>query len=112
MSALAAALAALTITVWPQGMDGRSQRWTLRCAPAAGSHPSRSAACTKLLATPSPFRPVPRGSVCTEIFGGPDVAIVTGRFRGARVWAKFQLRNGCEISRWKRVVPLLPSLDA
>jgi hypothetical protein len=37
---------------------------------------------------------------------------VTGRFRGARVWAKFQLRNGCEIARWKRVVPLLPSLDA
>jgi Subtilisin inhibitor-like len=112
MAPLAAALAALTITVWPQGMDEASQRWTLRCGPAGGSHPSRAAACTKLLATPNPFRRVPRGSVCTEIFGGPDVAIVTGRFRGARVWAKFQLRNGCEISRWKRVVPLLPSLDA
>jgi subtilisin inhibitor-like len=112
MTPLATALAALTITVWPQGLDGDSQRWTLRCGPAGGSHPSRVAACSKLLATPSPFRPVPRNATCTTIYGGPDVAIVTGRFRGARVWAKFQLRNGCEISRWKRVVPLLPSLDA
>jgi subtilisin inhibitor-like len=112
MTPLATALAALTITIWPQGMSGDSQRWTLRCGPAGGSHPSRAAACAKLLSTPSPFRPVPMRSLCTEIYGGPDVAIVTGRFRGARVWAKFQLRNGCEIARWKRVVPLLPSLDA
>ena len=112
MTTLAAALAALTVTVWPQGMDGASQRWTLRCGPAGGSHPSRATACAKLLSTPNPFRAVPKDAACTEIFGGPDVAIVTGRFRGKRVWAKFQLRDGCEIARWKRVVPLLPPLDA
>jgi hypothetical protein len=112
MTPLATALAALTITIWPQGMSGDWQRWTLRCGPAGGSHPSRAAACTKLRTTPSPFRPVSRNAACTTIYGGPDVAIVTGRFRGARVWAKFQLRNGCEIDRWKRLVPLLPSLDA
>jgi hypothetical protein len=111
MTPLATALAALTITMWPQGMDGASQRWTLRCAPLGGSHPARSAACAKLLSTTKPFQPVPKRSVCTTIYGGPNVAIVTGRFRGARIWAKFRLRNGCEISRWKRVVPLLPSVD-
>ena len=112
MTLLATALTALTVTVWPQGMDGASQRWTLRCGPPDGTHPSRAAACARLLTTPDPFRPVPRGAACTTIYGGPDVAIVTGRFRGRRIWAKFQLRNGCEIDRWKRVVPLLPSLDA
>ena len=112
MTPLATALAALTVTFWPQGLGGDSQRSTLRCGPAGGTHPSRAAACTKLLATPSPFRPVPRDAACTTIYGGPAVAIVTGRFRNAHVWAKFQLRNGCEIARWKRVVPLLPSLDA
>jgi hypothetical protein len=112
MTPLVTALAALTITIWPQGMGEASQRWALRCGPVGGSHPARTAACAKLLSTPNPFRPVPTRSVCTEIYGGPNVAIVTGRFRGTRVWAKFQLRNGCEIARWKRVVPLLPSLDA
>jgi hypothetical protein len=112
MMPLATALAALTITIWPQGMGEGSQRWTLRCGPVGGSHPARAAACTRLLATSRPFRPVPHDAACTTIYGGPDVAIVTGRFRGSRVWAKFQLRDGCEIARWKRVVPLLPSPDA
>jgi hypothetical protein len=55
---------------------------------------------------------VPKDAVCTEIYGGPDVARVTGRFRGRPIWVQFQLRNGCEISRWKRVQPLLPSFGA
>ena len=109
MTSLATAVAALTITVWPQGLDGPSQRWTLRCDPIGGTHPARAASCRKLSSLPNPFRPVPGDAVCTEIYGGPDVARVTGTFRGRRIWAQFRLRNGCEISRWKRVQPLLPS---
>lgn len=109
---LATAVTALTITIWPQGMDGASQRWTLRCGPTGGNHPARVAACRKLSSLSNPFRPVPTDAVCTEIYGGPDVARVTGRFRGRRIWVQFQLRNGCEISRWKRVQPLLPSFGA
>jgi hypothetical protein len=52
---------------------------------------------------------VPKDSVCTQIFGGPNVALVRGTFEGRRIWTYFRLRDGCEISRWKRVVPLLPS---
>jgi hypothetical protein len=112
MTALAAAVTALTITVWPQGLDGPSQRWTLRCGPVGGSHPARVAACRRLNELSTPFRPVPKDAVCTQVYGGPAVALVTGRFRGSRVWARFRLRDGCEIARWKRLRPLLPATGA
>jgi hypothetical protein len=112
MSALAAAVAALTITVWPQGPDGPSQRWTLRCGPVGGTHPARLAACRKLDSLSSPFRPVPTGAVCTQIYGGPAVAVVAGSFRGKHVWARFLRRDGCEIDRWQRLRPLLPAAGA
>jgi hypothetical protein len=112
MTLLAAAVTALTITVWPGGLDGPSERWTLRCGPAGGTHPMRAAACRKLNTTSTPFRPVPREALCTAIYGGPAVARVTGRFKGRRIWTEFRRRNGCEIHRWDRLLPLLPSGDA
>ena len=47
--------------------------------------------------------------LCTQIYGGPEVARVTGRFRGNRIWAEFRRRDGCEIGRWERLRPLLPA---
>jgi hypothetical protein len=112
MTGLAAAVTALTITVWPQGFDGPSQRWTLRCGPTGGSLPARVAACRKLNSLSAPFRPISNDAVCTEIYGGPGIARVTGRFRGQRIWAEFRRRNGCEIGRWERLRPLLPAAGA
>ena len=103
MTALAAAVTALTITVWPQGLDGTSQRWTLRCGPTGGTHPARVAACRKLSSLATPFRPVPNDAICTQIYGGPAVARIVGRFRGKHVWHQFQRRDGCEIGRWERL---------
>jgi hypothetical protein len=34
--------------------------------------------------------------------------LVTGRFRGVRIRARFNRRNGCEIARWNRVRFLFP----
>jgi hypothetical protein len=49
-------------------------------------------------------------AVCTELYGGPQVALVVGSVQGRRVWARLQRRNGCEIARWSRVSPwLLPA---
>ncbi len=112
MTALAAAVTALTITVWPQGLDGPSQRWTLRCGPTGGTHPARVAACRRLSSLSAPFRPVPDDAVCTQVYGGPAVARVVGSFRGNHVWHEFRRRNGCEIDRWKRLRPLLPAAGA
>jgi hypothetical protein len=51
------------------------------------------------------------GSICTEIYGGPQVALVTGILAGRRIWARFQRRDGCEIARWNRLAPwLLPAV--
>ena len=109
MSLLATAITSLTIVVWPGGLDGPSERTTLRCGPVGGAHAARVAACRRLTSLPSPFRPGPRAAVCTAISGGPAVARVVGTFNGRRVWAQFQRRNGCEIHRWDRLRPLLPS---
>jgi hypothetical protein len=99
----------LTITVWSQGQSaGGARRWTLECGPAGGTHPNAAKACARLAATPNAFRPVPRDVMCTEIYGGPEEARVTGIYRGARVDARFNRVNGCEIARWDRVAALFP----
>ena len=46
--------------------------------------------------------------MCTEQYGGPQQALVTGTFKGRSVWAMFSATNGCQISRAKRIAFLLP----
>jgi hypothetical protein len=112
MSTLAAILLAATslhITVWPQGQGhpgGRS--YTLRCAPAGGTLPRPAAACARLARLTHPFAATPKDAVCTQIYGGPQQALVTGRFLGRVVRARFNRANGCEIARWDRLRPLFP----
>ena len=102
----------LRMTLWPEGKDGPSRSWTLRCAPARGSLPNARRACARLQLLERPFAPVPRDAVCTMIYGGPAEGLVRGLLRGRRVRAEFSLRSGCEISRWKRVGFLFPGLRA
>jgi hypothetical protein len=101
----------LRIAVWPRGREkaARAIRWTLRCGPVGGTLPRRKRACERLLALRRPFRPVPPGSACTEIYGGPHVAEVRGMLRGRRVAAQFRRTDGCQIERWNRVRFLFPS---
>jgi hypothetical protein len=115
MLVLAALLASLIgqpttlgVTVWPQGTSGARHHWTLHCDPAGGTVPRPARACSRLATQPRPFAPVPRNALCTAIYGGPAVALVTGTYRGRRIWTRFQRRNGCEIARWGRVGFLFP----
>jgi hypothetical protein len=107
---LAAVLAAtsLHVTVWPQGVQGPKRSWTLTCAPAGGTLPHPVTACSRLAKLTRPFRPVPKGTACSAIYGGPQIALVTGRLRGRRVRASFNRHNGCEVDRWNRVRFLFP----
>jgi len=99
----------LKITYWPQGRTAASvKKWTLRCAPAGGTHPAAASACRKLAAMTSPFAPIPKDAVCTEQYGGPQVALITGTFRGHALWTQLAARNGCEIARFKRLSFLVP----
>jgi hypothetical protein len=91
---LAAALTSLTITVWP-GPGPASFTQTLRC-------PSKNPDCAALARLPRALVPIPSDAVCTEVYGGPQRALVRGTFRGRRVWTRFARRDGCEIARWNR----------
>jgi hypothetical protein len=77
---------------------------TLRCGPPGGTVAHPVVACRRLHALGrAAFAPTPRGMACTQIYGGPQTALVTGTLDGARVWARFTRRDGCEIARWNRV---------
>jgi hypothetical protein len=109
IAAILVASTSLQITVWPQGREQPAKHvYTLGCAPAAGTLPHRMAACTKLLRLTRPFAPTPANTACTQIYGGPQEAFVTGRFRGTLVRAGFGRKNGCQIARWNRLGFLFP----
>jgi hypothetical protein len=92
-----ALLASLTITVWPEGPAGPSHTHTLRCTAA-----SRTSDCVALSRLERPFAPVPKDMACTQVYGGPEEALVRGTYRGRRIWARFNKRDGCQIARWKK----------
>jgi hypothetical protein len=102
----------LTITYWDDEQSSAApQRWTLRCNPLGGTLPNRKRACGKLSSLPlGAFARVPEDAICTQIYGGPQKAVVKGTIGSRRIWSSFRRRNGCEISRWQRFSPwLLPS---
>ncbi|WP_309108218.1 serine protease inhibitor [Arthrobacter sp.] len=45
--------------------------------------------------------------ICTQQYGGPQVALVTGVLHGRPVRSRFSLTDGCEIARWRAMEPLL-----
>ena len=108
----AAPAVSLQISYWPEGRDSgdRPERSTLRCDPDGGTVPRPARACDRLAAMTRPFAPVPKDTVCTDQYGGPQEALVTGTYRGSRIWAILSLRNGCEITRAKRLSFLAPGL--
>jgi hypothetical protein len=97
-AAAPAALADLTVEVEPSG-----KRATVRC-----EAPEDSELCRAVDGLdPKVFEPTPGDVACTQQYGGPDEATVTGTFKGSRVDAEFARRNGCEIARWEDAAPLL-----
>jgi len=101
----------LRIAYWEDGMGAKPDAsWTLRCDPEGGSLARTARACARLDAGGRAlFAPLSPNAVCTQIYGGPQRARVTGMLDGSPVWATFSRSNGCHIARWARVSPwLLP----
>ena len=110
LAAILVASTSLNVTVWPNGQREPGRKtYTLRCNPLGGTLPKRAEACAKLARMTRPFAPVRKGMACTEIYGGPQQALVAGRLRGYPVRATFNRTNGCEIARWDRVRFLFPN---
>ena len=106
----------LRITVSPKGDSGADRRYRLWCRGPGGETSSGVArpitarrACQRVVKLgPKAFEPVPRNVACTEVYGGPAVAKVTGLIGGHSVNARFRRTDGCEIARWERLGFLLP----
>jgi hypothetical protein len=97
----------LTVRYDP-GEGGTVQTWRLDCAGGDSDHPDAEAACAALEALDDPFAPLPEDMACTEQYGGPQQASISGAWKGAEVDLEVHRRNGCEIAQWDSLVPLLP----
>lgn len=100
-----AAETSLTIEV-KASAQASAKTWTLTCSPPGGTHPKAAEACEALAKAKDPFKPVPKDRMCTQIYGGPEIATIKGTYQGAPVDAKFTRDNGCELARWTAVAPM------
>ncbi|MEV0282000.1 SSI family serine proteinase inhibitor [Streptomyces sp. NPDC050610] len=100
----------LTVTV-AGGGGGADGTYELYCHPAGGTHPHAKAACDQLDGATvwgtDPFAPVPTNRMCTQIYGGPERAHVSGTWAGRPVNADFKRSNGCETARWNKFSSVL-----
>ena len=72
--------------------------------------PRAAAVCRQLDALAKPFARRSKSLVCTDQYGGPQQAVIAGTHRGSRVWVLIGMRNGCDISRAKRLAFLRAGL--
>jgi hypothetical protein len=84
--------------------------WSLTCTAdgAAGDLPHADQACRDLRGLTDPFAPVPADAVCSQLYGGPQSARVTGSWRGRPVDLRLSRTDGCRTAQWDRVGRLLP----
>jgi hypothetical protein len=86
-----------------------AQTYRLSCAGTpAGDLPDPAAACAQLAGQPDPFAPLAADVMCTQLFGGPQTAHVTGRWAGEPVDLQLSRSDGCQIAQWDRLDALLP----
>jgi|SRR3954453_582509 hypothetical protein len=92
--------------------NGKTATWTLTCDPAGGTHPDPTAACAALAAKGATAMPaVAKDVMCTQQYGGPQTAKITGTWKGETVDSSFSRTDGCEISRWQALTGLLPKVS-
>lgn len=108
--AAAAPRTSLTVTWWPStGTAGPHRRATLTCDPAGGTLPRATAACARLgAAGRAALSPVPPATACTQIAGGPEHMVVSGRLDGRRTWVHLRQSDGCQIARYRALAFLVP----
>jgi hypothetical protein len=121
--ALVASCAPATVTTPPPGValgmsytDGRVHLGaTLTCLSgretASGFLVHRSAAllCRRARALRGFLgAPPDRGRLCSQVYGGPDRALVRGRVGTTPVHRWFGRADGCQIADWRRAALLLP----
>ena len=103
----------LNLTVSVKDGNGKEAKGTLDCGgsaekgsgfleSSASEHCRAARGLEKLLTTPPP-----KDRVCTQIYGGPQTARITGTFGAQDVARDLKRTNGCEIEDWKQADALL-----
>jgi hypothetical protein len=99
--------ASLSIRVVPVP-GGTARHWTLQCGPAGGTLPGAASACAAIGRASDPFGPVPRGTMCSMVYSGPQTATVAGRWDGKTVDTSYSRTNSCQTARWNTLAALFP----
>ena len=104
--------ALLTITL-QQDAAAEPLQYTLECVDGtpgpATTLPGAEDACAALARLGTDFftaRP-DKDVICTQQYGGPQTASITGDLDGTSILATFSLTDGCQISRWTSIQDIL-----
>ena len=103
----------VNLTVSVKDGEGKEVKGTLKCEEgsaegsgflesSAAEHCQAARGLEQLLTTQPP-----KDRVCTQIYGGPQTARITGTFGAQDVARSLSRTNGCEIEDWKQVDALL-----
>ncbi|WP_323960156.1 serine protease inhibitor [Arthrobacter sp. JZ12] len=113
----AAGTANLTISI-RLSPESQPKEYVLECSrDGVGSSttmPNAEAACEVVRRLGASFfnaKPDPN-KMCTQQYGGPQTATITGTVDGQRVHAYFSATDGCEIARWNALQAVLGSAGA
>ncbi|WP_171058136.1 SSI family serine proteinase inhibitor [Modestobacter altitudinis] len=97
------------VVVLDRGEGAQPERYTLSCAePVTGDLPDPAGTCAHLQGLADPFAAIPGDQVCSQQYGGPQTAHVTGRWAGDDVDLLLARTNGCQLAQWASLGPLLP----
>jgi hypothetical protein len=105
----------IELTVLYDDGSGRKTTGTLTCRGAerraAGALAGRASAaelCAQARGNAELLTTKPdRRRTCTQIYGGPQTAVVTGTIGGEKVDRRFTRTNGCELADFARAARLL-----
>ncbi len=103
------------LTVAVDDGAGTATTSTLTCSggEVGGTLATASEACAQLAEIGAEaFAAPPKDQMCTEIYGGPQTATISGTLAGEPVEATLGRTNGCEIGRWDALSALVGAVGA